>query len=114
MAQRVDQGAGAEPCLGERGEELSGAVVGNDSPAGVAQLLQGDSQAEVCIAVARVAGDRQLECRDSIRDASGLEAGETEIVLDDGVGRLQQRCLAQRRDGIGRLSCLEQLSSQRK
>jgi hypothetical protein len=30
-----------------------------------------------------------------------LEAGEAEIVLDDGIRRLQQRCIVQRRDGIG-------------
>jgi hypothetical protein len=45
---------------------------------------------------------------------ANLEAGEAEIVLDDGIGRLQQRCLAQRRDRIGWSPSPEQLSGQRK
>ena len=114
MAQCVDQGAGAEPRLGQGWEQLSGAVVRNDCPADVAQLLQGDSQAEICIGVARVAGDGPLQCRDGIRYAADLEAGEAEIVLDDGIGRLQQRCIAQRRDRIGWSPGPEQLSGQRK
>jgi hypothetical protein len=70
-------------------EELSGAVVRNDCRADVAQLLQGDSEAEICIGVARVAGDGPLLCLDGIRYAANLEAGEAKIVLDDGIGRLQ-------------------------
>jgi hypothetical protein len=70
-------------------------------PADVAQLLQGDSQAEICIGVARVAGNGSLQCCDGILCASDFQAGETEIVLDDGIGRLEQRCIVQRRDSIG-------------
>ena len=113
MAQRVDQGAGAEPRLGQGRKELSGAVVRHDGLADVAQLLQSDSQAEICIAVARVAGDRPLQCRDGIRYPADLEAGEAEIMMDDGIGRLQQRGFAQWRDRIGRLPRLEQIGGQR-
>ena len=40
--------------------------------------------------------------------------GSLSIVLDDGIGRLQQRCFAQRRDRIGWSPCPEQLGGQRK
>ena len=66
MAQRVDQRAGAEPCLGQGWEQLRGSVVSNECPAGVAQLLQGDSEAEMSVGVARIAGDGPLQCRDGI------------------------------------------------
>ena len=85
-----------------------------DCAADVAQLLQGDSQAEICIGVARVAGEGLLECRDGIRYPADLEAGEAEIVLDDGIGRLEQRCISQRRDRIGRSPGPQQLSGQGK
>ena len=88
MAQCVDQGAGAEPRLCQGWLQLSRAVVRRDCPADVAQLLQGDSQAEICIAVGRIASDGSLQCRDGIRYAANLEAGEAEIVLDDWIGRL--------------------------
>src|ERR1700756_1695456 len=88
MAQCVYQGTSAEPSFGERWEQLSGAIVGNDSPADVALLLQGNSQAEVCIGVARVAGDGPLQCGDGIRHITDLEAGEAQIVLDGGIERL--------------------------
>jgi len=55
-----------------------------------------------------------LQCRDGFRKATGLEAREAEIVLDDGIGRLQQGCLAQGRDGISRSSGPEKLCGQRK
>jgi hypothetical protein len=45
--------------------------------------------------------------------AADLEAGEAEIVLDDGIGRLQQRCIAQRRGRIGWSPGRKQLSGQR-
>ena len=70
MAQRVDQSAGAEPCLGQGWKQLSGVVVRSERAANVAQFLQGDSQAEMCIGVTRVAGDGPLQCRDSIRYAA--------------------------------------------
>ena len=85
---------GAEPRLGQGGEQLRGAVVGNDCLPDVAQLLRGNSQAEICIGVARVTGDGPLERRDGIRYATDLKAGEAEIVLDDGIGGLEQRCIA--------------------
>ena len=88
MAQRVDQGAGAEPRLGQRRQQLGGAVVGHDGRAEIAQLLEGDSQAEIGIRVARVAGDSPLKCGDGLRQAADLEAGQAKIVLDDGIGRL--------------------------
>jgi hypothetical protein len=55
-----------------------------------------------------------LQCRDGIRYAADLEAGEAKIVLDDGIGRLQQRCIAQRRDRIGWSPGPEQLSGEGK
>jgi hypothetical protein len=42
-----------------------------------------------------------LQCLDGIRYVADLEAGKTEIVLDDGIERLHQRGFAQRRDRIG-------------
>ena len=114
MAQCVDQSAGAKPRLGQGWEQLGGAVVRSDCPADIAQLLQGNSQAEICIGVARVAGDGPLECRDGIRYAADLEAGEAEIMLDDGIGRLHQRCIAQRRDRIAWSPGPERLSGQGK
>jgi hypothetical protein len=102
MAQYVDQGAGAEPRLGQGWKQLRGVVVCSKSTADVAQLLEGDSQTEIGIAVTRVTGDSPLECGDGIRYAANLKAGEAEIVLDEGIGWLQQRCIVQRRDRIGR------------
>jgi hypothetical protein len=64
----------------------------------------------MCIGITWVAGDGPLQRRDGIRYAADLEAGEAEIVLDDGIGRLQQRCIAQRRDRIGWLPRFEKLS----
>jgi hypothetical protein len=61
-----------------------------------------------------VAGDSLLQCCDRIRYLADLEAGKAEIVLDDGIGWLQQRCFAQRRDRIGWSPGFEQLSGQRK
>ena len=110
MAQCIDQGAGPEPCLRQGWEQLSGAVVRNDCPGDVAQRLQGDSQAKMRVGVARIARDGPLQCRDGIRYAADLQAGEAEIVLDDGIGRLQQCCIAQRRDRIGWSAGPEQLS----
>ena len=101
MSQFVDQSASAEPRLGQGREQLSGAIVRNDGAADVALLLQSDSQAEICIAIARVDSDGPLQCRDGIRYASDLEAGEAEIVLDGGIERFEQRCIAQRRDRFG-------------
>jgi hypothetical protein len=43
---------------------------------------------------------------------ANLEAREAKIVLDDGIGRLQQRCIAQWRDRIGWSPGLKQLSGQ--
>jgi hypothetical protein len=40
---------------------------------------------------------------------AGLQAGQAKIVLDYGIGRLQQRRFAQRRDSIGRSAGPEQL-----
>ena len=114
MAQRVDQGAGAEPRLGQRRLKLGRTVVGQDGPAEIAQLLQGDSHAEICVRVARVAGDGALKCGDGLRHAADLQAGQAEVVLDYGVGRLQQRRFAQRRDRIGRSPGPEQLGGQGK
>src|SRR5580658_540797 len=73
MAQRIEQGAGAEPRLSQGWEQFSGAPVRSDCPADVAQLLESDSQAEIRIAIARVAGDRLLQCGDSLRYAANLE-----------------------------------------
>ena len=114
MAQCVGQGAGAEPRLGQRWEQLSGAAVRNDRLADVTQLLQSDSQSEVCIAVPRVAGNGPLQCRDGIRYAADLEAREAEIVLDGGIRRLQQRGIAQRRDRIAWSPGSEKITGQRK
>ena len=75
VTQFVDECAGAEPRLSQGWEQLSGAVVGDDGPAKVAQLLQGDSQAEICIGVARVAGDGLLQCRDALEEVDlGIHA----------------------------------------
>jgi hypothetical protein len=114
MAQYVGQGTGAEPCLGQGWEEFCGAVVCGESPVDVAQLLQSNSQAEMCIGVARVVRDGPLHRRDCIGYAADLEAGEAEIVLDDGVRRLQQRRIAQRRDRIGCPPGAEEPGGQRK
>jgi hypothetical protein len=62
----------------------------------------------------RVAGDGPLQCRDRIRYAANLEAREAEIVLDDRIERLQQRCFAQRFDRISWPPSPEELSGQRK
>jgi hypothetical protein len=61
------------------------------------------------IGIARVTGDGPLQGRDGIRYAAHLKAGDAEIVLDDGIGRLQQRCVAQLRDRIGWSSALSDL-----
>jgi len=114
MPQCVNQRASAEPRLSQGWEQLSGAVVRSDCPADVAQLFQCDSQAEICITAARVASDGQLQCRDGIWYAANLEAGEAEIVLNDCIVRLQQRCIAQRRDRIGWSPGPEELSGQGK
>ena len=68
----------------------------------------------MCIGVARVAGDGPLQCGDGIRNAANLEAGEAEIVMDHGIERLQQRCIAQRRDRIRWSPGPEQFGGQRK
>ena len=85
-------------------------MVHNDCPTDVARLLQGDPKAEICVGVARVAGDGPLQCHDGVRYTPDLEAGEPEIVLDDGIERLQQCRFAQRRDRIGWSAGPEQLS----
>ncbi|HXC42809.1 MAG TPA: hypothetical protein VNY51_04700 [Candidatus Dormibacteraeota bacterium] len=82
MAHDVDQSTGAEPRLGQGREQLSGTIVGSDCSADVPQLFKGDSQAEICISVARVASDRALQCGDRIRYAADLQAGEAEVVLN--------------------------------
>ncbi len=89
-------------------------VVRSNRSADVAQFLQCNSQTEMCVGVARVAGDGPLQCSDGIRYAADLEAGEAEIVLNGGIGRLQQRRIAQRRDRIARSPGPEKLSGQRK
>jgi hypothetical protein len=78
----VDQGAGAEPRLGQGRQQLRDTAVCSDCPADVAQLFQGDSQAEISIGVARVVGNGALQCRNGIRYAADFEAGEAEIVQD--------------------------------
>jgi len=87
---------------------------GDDGPTDVAQLLQCDPQAKMGIGEARLSGDGLPQCRDGVRYEADFEAGEAEIVLDDGVGWLQQRCFAQRRDRIGRPPGAEQFDGQRK
>jgi hypothetical protein len=67
----------------------------------VALLLERDSQAEICIGVARVSRDCSLQGRNGIRHAADLEAGQAEIVMDDGIRGLQRRRIAQRRDRVG-------------
>jgi hypothetical protein len=101
MAQCVDQSAGAEPRLGQRWLQLRGAVIRSERSADVAHLFQADSQAEICVRITRAAGHGPLQCRDGIWHATNFEAGEAEIVLDSGIGRLKQSCLAQGRDRIG-------------
>ena len=85
-------------------------VVRNQCPADVAQLLQSNSQPEICIAVTWVAGDGPLQCRDCIGYAADLKAGEAEIVMDDRVGWLEQCRIAQRRDRVAWPSSPEKLS----
>src|SRR4029077_18630335 len=114
VSQFVDQSASAEPRLAQGWEQLSGAIVRNDGSADVALLFQSDSQAEICVAVARVDSNGPLQCRDGIRYASDLEAGEAEIVLDGGIKRFEQRCIAQRRDRFGWSAGSKRLSGQRK
>ena len=70
--QCVKQSAATEPRLSQRWEQFRGALIRSDRLVDIAQLLQGDSQAEICIAVARVAGDGALECRDGIRYTADL------------------------------------------
>ena len=109
MAQRVYQGAGAEPRLGQRRQQLGGTVVGQDCPTEIAQLLQGDPHAEVCVRVTRVAGDGALKCGDGVRHAADLQVGQAKVVLDYRVGRLQSRRFAQRHGSIARSPGPEQL-----
>ncbi len=71
-------------------------------------------EAEIRIGVARVAGDGPLQCRDGIRYAADFEAGEAKIVLDDGIGRLHPRRIAQRCDRIGCSPRPEQVSGEGK
>ena len=52
--------------------------------------------------ISRVDGDGLLQGRDGIRYVSNLEAGEAEIVLNDGIKRLKQHSVAQRHDRIRR------------
>ncbi len=112
MAEHVDQCAGAEPRLAQGWKQLCGTVIRCDRLAHVAQLLEGDSQAKMCIRVTRLIGNGQLQCRDGIRYTADLEAGETEIVLDRRIGWLQERGIAQRSDGIGWSPGLEALGGQ--
>ena len=72
------------------------------------------SEPELSIGVARVSGDGLLQCRDSIRDEAHLEAGKTEVVVNDRVRGIDQRCGPKRRDRVCRLVSLQKLSSQRK
>src|SRR5579862_804746 len=88
MAENVDQSTGAEPRLGQGWEQSCGAVVRSQCPRNVAQLFEGNSQAEMGIGVARFDSDRAVQCRDGIRQSTGLEAGEAEIVLNKGIGWL--------------------------
>lgn len=74
---------------------------GDDGPTDVAQLLQCDPQAKMGIGEARLAGDGLPQCRDGVRYEADFEAGEAEIVLDGGIERFEQRCIAQRRDRFG-------------
>jgi hypothetical protein len=67
MAQGVDQGAGAEPRLGQGWLQLGRAVVRDDGPAASPSFSKCDSQAEVRVGVARVAGHGAAERRDRIR-----------------------------------------------
>ena len=68
----------------------------------------------MCICVTRAADDGWLQCRDCIRYAADLEAGEAEVVVDNGIERLQQSRVAQRRDRIGWSPSPEECSGQRK
>ncbi len=84
----MDQGAGAEPRLGQRRQKLRGAIVGQNGSAEITQLLQSNSHAEKCVRVARVADDGALKRAYGVRHMADLEQGKAEVVLDDGVGRL--------------------------
>jgi hypothetical protein len=66
------------------------------------------------VTVPRVAGDGALKCGYCLRQFAGLQAGKAKIVLDEGVGRLQERRFAQGYDSIGGLAGLEKLGSLRK
>src|SRR2546430_2397990 len=62
---------------------------------------------------ARVVGHRLPQCRYGIRYPSDLEAGDAQVVENDGIGRVQPRCFAQWSNGISRLAGAEQLRGQR-
>ena len=68
----------------------------------------------MCVGPARVGGDGPLQRRDGLRQASSLQAGEAEIVLDDRIGRRKQCRVVQRLDRVGWPPRLEQLGGQRK
>jgi hypothetical protein len=63
--------------------------------------------------IPRIAGDGALKCGDCLRQFAGLQTGKAKIMLNEGVGRLLERRFAQRRNSIGRLAGLEELSGQR-
>src|ERR1035441_8437434 len=82
MAQGVSQRAGPEPRLGQSWDQLSGMVIRNDCSADIAQLLQGNSHAEICIAIAGIAVYSPLQCGDGVWYTANLKVGQAEIVLD--------------------------------
>ena len=55
---------------------------------------------------------RALQCLNRIWEAADLEAGEAEIVQNDGIRGLQQRRVAQRYDRIRRSPGPEKISGQ--
>ena len=86
-------GPGAKPCFRRRRLQFRGAVIGNNRRAGVAPFVRGDSQMEISIGEARVIGDRFAMPRWRPVGDLPLGASETEVVLDQGIGRLQQLAL---------------------
>ncbi len=94
--------------------ELGGAVVGQHRRAEIAKRFQGNSHAEISVGVARVAGDGALKCAYRVCNATDLEQSEAEVVLDEGVGRLEERRFPQWTDGVGRSLVLQKPGRQGK
>ncbi len=113
MTQREDERAGPVPRFRQRWLQLGRTIIGQDRVADIACTFQRETQTEIGVRVGGLEGDRAAERGDRLMESTGLEASETEIVLDRRVGRIKQRGLTQRLDRFARSSRLKLLDGSR-